>query len=61
MVAKLHYKNGEYYCGNCYLKTSAKEIPVYCPFCGYEFSNWEEIMIKRMEELENENDVYRED
>ena len=61
MIAKLYYKDGKYYCGNCYLKVIPKvegDITVFCPFCGYEFVNIEEIMIKifkEREEIENES------
>lgn len=46
MVAELK-KTSEpyhYYCSNCRMKIklAGGETECYCPFCGYEWSNWEE-------------------
>lgn len=50
MVAKLHFKNNTYYCGNCRIKIFPKwdgDLPVFCPFCGLEFYNIEEMLMNR--------------
>lgn len=44
MVTQLHFKSGNYYCGNCMMKW----IPKYnrCHFCGYSFSNYESVVLE---------------
>ena len=46
MVANLILKGNNYYCSNCMVKQSG--IPYKCNFCGYQFSNWEEIAYKEV-------------
>jgi predicted amidophosphoribosyltransferase len=42
MVAELkEAPDGTWYCSNCRMRANVDET--YCPFCGYEWSNWEEI------------------
>ena len=51
MVANLILKGDNYYCSNCMVKQSG--IPPHCNFCGYQFSNWEEVAYKEvMKEVE---------
>ena len=59
MIAKLIIKNRHYICSNCMMRQEG--IPPYCKFCGYEFSNWEELAFKDvMEEIKrNESNIYR--
>lgn len=59
MIANLKFKSDGYYCSNCMMRQSG--IPSHCYFCGYEFSNWEEIVCKKIiEEMkENESDICR--
>lgn len=63
MVANLKLKSDGYYCSNCMVRQS--DILPYCCFCGYEFSNWEEISYKIVmsvieEEMRtNESDLSR--
>lgn len=53
MVAKLKVKPDGYYCSNCMVRQF--DVLPYCCFCGYEFSNWEEISYKIiMSEIEEE-------
>lgn len=53
MVAKLKVKPDGYYCSNCMVRQL--DVLPYCCFCGYEFSNWEEISYKIvMSEIEEE-------
>lgn len=53
MVANLILKGDNYYCSNCMVKQFG--IPARCNFCGYQFSNWEEIAYKTvMLEVEEE-------
>lgn len=44
MVTNLILKSDQYYCGNCMMRQP--RILPRCHFCGYIFSNLEEIMIK---------------
>ena len=63
MVAKLKVKPDGYYCSNCRVRQHG--IPPYCCFCGYEFSNWEEVSYKAvLDEIEeemkkNESNIHR--
>ncbi len=42
MIAELkEAPDGTYYCSNCHMRMRADEA--YCKFCGYEWSNWEEV------------------
>lgn len=50
MVTQLHFKSGNYFCGNCMMKWIPKSYR--CAFCGYTFSNYETVLL---EILENEN------
>ena len=65
MVANLILKGNNYYCSNCMVKQPG--IPAQCNFCGYQFSNWEEIAYKEVmleveEEMrKNERNLYRTD
>ena len=53
MVANLILKHDNYYCSNCMMRQSG--IPARCNFCGYTFSNWEEVAYKNvMIEVEEE-------
>lgn len=52
MVAKLKKRNNEYYCSNC--RIVQRHLQYYCIFCGYEFSNYEEIIFRsELDELIN--------
>lgn len=54
MVANLILKQDGYHCSNCMMGQSG--IPIHCAFCGYEFSNWEDIAFKAvMREIKEEN------
>lgn len=46
MVTNLIFKSGNYYCSNCMVRQSG--IPPRCSFCGYLFSNWEELIYKEI-------------
>ena len=53
MVSTLKSKSDGYYCSNCMVRQH--ELTPYCCFCGYEFSNWEEVAYKIvLEEIERE-------
>ena len=52
MIAKLIKKNEEYYCSECRMKQPTIIKP-YCCFCEANFSNYEEELIKSIEEMEN--------
>lgn len=53
MVANLIFKSDHYYCSNCMMRQSG--ILPRCAFCGYEFSNWENIMYEKInKEIQNE-------
>lgn len=59
MVATLKLKSDEYYCSNCMMRQQG--IPLYCYFCGCEFSNWEEITYQEIikeEKKQNENNIH---
>lgn len=57
MVTKIkEHLDGSMYCGNCRMILHNIEDSVYCPFCGYEFSNWESVMDKYWK-LMNEDEV----
>lgn len=51
MVSKILQANDIYYCSNCRMRQP--DLHPYCNFCGSEFSNYEELMIKQ------ENDTIR--
>ena len=51
MVSKILQANDIYYCSNCRMRQP--DLHPYCNFCGNEFSNYEELMIKQ------ENDTIR--
>ena len=65
MVTHMFLKNKEYYCYNCKMKQQG--TPAYCSFCGYYFSNFEEIIEKELindnmdqvEDLKNESNLCR--
>lgn len=44
MVSNLIFKSGNYYCSNCMVLQS--QLLPRCSFCGYLFSNYEEIIMK---------------
>ena len=48
MVSKLLKHESTYYCSNCRMKQF--ELHSHCPFCGYMFSNIEEILIQEESE-----------
>ena len=52
MIAKLIHKNDYYYCSECRMKQPTIIEP-YCFFCGATFSNYEEELIKFVQEMEN--------
>lgn len=54
MIAKLIKKNDCYYCSECRMK-QPKELEPYCFFCGANFSNYEEELIKNFEQSEDNN------
>lgn len=57
---------GPYYCSNCRIKQPA-DLKHICTFCGYEFSNYEDILIRedaerflintKEHELQNESNI----
>lgn len=53
MIAKLIKKNDYYYCSECRMK-QPKELEPYCFFCGANFSNYEEELIKIFSLAEDE-------
>ena len=62
MVANLILKGNNYYCSNYMVKQFG--IPSQCNFCGYQFSNWEEIAYKAVmleveEEMKKNEDYIR--
>lgn len=52
MIAKLIKKNDCYYCSECRMKQPTIIEP-YCFFCAATFSNYEEELIKFVQEMEN--------
>ena len=64
MVANLIPKEDGFRCSNCMMRQTG--IPTHCYFCGYEFSNWEDIAYKVIiteieeERRKNESDIYGE-
>lgn len=42
-MATMKKKNDKYYCTQCMM--SYNEPKVYCPFCGEEITNYEELII----------------
>jgi len=52
MIATYIYKNNQYYCSNCRMR-ALNGVEPYCPFCGYEMSNYEEIMIEALKHLKD--------
>ena len=65
MVAKLLEHNNIYYCSNFRMKQF--NPCTICSFCGYTFSNWEEVAFKEVmldveeERRQNESNIYRRD
>ena len=63
MIANLILKHNNYVCSNCMMRQTG--IPSRCYFCGYQFSNWEEIayneVMKDVEEerRKNESNLHR--
>lgn len=51
MITQLVKKPHGYICGNC--RMIQRKIEDTCWFCGYVFSNYEEILIKNYKEVEN--------
>ena len=49
MVTQLHFKSGNYICGNCMMKWIPKSYQ--CHFCGCEFSNYELVMLEIEDEI----------
>ena len=58
-MAALIKKNNDYLCDNCYIKQPSVLEP-YCIFCAQIFSNYEEVMINKFKE-EQENEINGED
>ena len=50
MIAKIIHKNDYYYCSECRMK---QELQPYCDFCGADFTNYEEELIKTFKENED--------
>jgi len=50
MIAKYLKKNGIYYCSNCMMRAQG-ELEPFCPFCGSEFTNYEDILIQEYKDL----------
>lgn len=57
MVSKILKRNDIYYCANCHMRIfNLQEMPTYCAFCGYSFSNWETVAFDfYKEEMKNAN------
>ena len=51
MIAKLIHKNNYYYCSKCHMK---QDLKPYCNFCGVNFSNYEEVLIKIFKDSEED-------
>lgn len=59
MVAELVKRGDKYICSECRMRQ--RDIQWSCWFCGKTFSNYENIMFKKMkEEANNESNLYRE-
>ena len=52
MIARLVEKNDNFYCSYCMMQQ--KDIESVCWFCGYPFSNWEEVLQKQFLLMEHE-------
>lgn len=60
---------GPYHCSNCMMKQPRDYLSNTCVFCGYIFSNYEEILIEedkerfaihiKESELQNESNLHR--
>lgn len=46
MIAQLIDKNNKYICSECRIK-QPNDLSPFCYFCGANFSNYEEILIKQ--------------
>lgn len=56
MTSLLTRNGSKFYCSNCMMEVRPREgqLPICCGFCGYLFSNWEEIAIEEYKkELEH--------
>ncbi len=72
MVAKLDGPVfGPYHCTNCMMRQPNDNLKSTCVFCGYYFSNYEDILITedaerfllhmKESELQNESNIHRKD
>lgn len=55
MVAQLVKKNDKYICSEC--RMTQYQITSYCKFCNLPFSNYEEIIIKELLEVDNNEEI----
>lgn len=60
MIAILKQNQDFYYCSNCRMRTPIKPR---CQFCGYEFSNYETVLLDNydtimQEEIKDEKDLH---
>lgn len=53
MVANLILRQEKYICGECLMRQADKLTP-YCRFCGASFSNYEDMVIQKYLDLEDE-------